>query len=328
MPVEQPALRVTIDGFAVPGATYLEVESLGYFSADRFRVGFAIGAAGVTSTAFFAVVQAQRIEIEVAVAPAGFATVLVGQIDNVRLDLQRNAATLSGRNLAALLIDAEISETFVNQTSAQIAATIAARHGLAPNVTATATPVGQYYEIDHARYGLGVNARATTEWNLLAWLAQIEGFSLSVTGTTLDFGPAAPAPIVFITPEALLNLTVDLATTIPSQAVVKSWNSRNKVVVTQIAGAATGLSTSVVRPNLTAAQAAAAAANHLAALGRHKTVLTATMPGELTLAPGTGIVLGGTGSALDQAYTIDSISRSIDCRSGFVQTVRAYADAG
>ena len=325
--VEQPQPWVTVDGVVVPGASFVEIESLAYFSADRFRVDFAIGAAGLTSTSYFAALQAQTIEIELALGAGGFRSMLVGQIDNVRIDLLKNIATLRGRDLSARLIDSEISETFVNQTSSQIARTIAMRQGLLPQVTATATPVGQYYELDHARYALGVNARATTEWNLLVWLAQMEAFSLSVTGTTLNFGPPTPAPPAFLRPADLLALTLDVATTIPTQAVVKSWNSRNKIVVSGTAGTASGMSTTLVRPNLTAAQADAMASAHLSTLGQHGTILTATMPGELTLTPNAGIVLGGTNSAFDQSYTIDAVSRSIDGRAGFTQVIRAHAAA-
>lgn len=325
MQVEQPLLQVTIDGFLVPGASYAEVESLAYFSADRFRIGFAIGADGATSVAYFAGLTAQTITIGVAVEFGGFVPLLTGQIDNVALDLLNNVAVLRGRDLSALMIDAEISETFVNQTSSQIAETIAARHGLSGNVVATATPVGQYYEIDHARYALGVNARATTEWNLLSWLAQLENFSLSVSGWSLTFGPPVLEAPVVLSVSSLMTLKIDMATTIPTQTLIKSWNTRNKMVVNGSAGDTTGATTTLISPNLSAAQAQAMAGSHLSILAQHGTVMTATMPGELSLTPNIQIVLAGTGSALDQNYVVEAVSRSIDWRTGFTQTVRAYA---
>ncbi len=325
MPVNQPRILVLIDGLPVPGATALDIESVAWFSADRFRIEFALGAAPQTSTAFFAGLEAQTITIDVALSGAGFVNLLIGQIDNIRLDLNENIASLCGRDLSAKLIDTEIAETFANQTASQIALTIAARHGLNANVIDTSTPVGQYYELDHARSTLGANARANTEWNLLSWLAQIENFALSVAGTTLNFGPP-PLPIpVFFTPRNFMVLTLDTATTIPATATVKSWNTRNKMVNTQTAGSGTGISTTMIRPNLTQAQAETIATNHLAVLARHTTILTGTMPGDLVLAPAAQILLGGTESALDQLYTVDAITRSVDARRGFTQTVRAYA---
>jgi hypothetical protein len=315
-----------VDGLQIQGVVALEVESLGYFCADRFRIDFAIGA-GLTPVADFAALTAQTITIDVAATGAGFATLLTGQIDNVRIFLSENLVTLSGRDLAAQLIDTEISETFANQTSSQIALTIAGRHGLTPNVTGTGTPVGQYYELDHARSALGAHARATTEWNLLTWLAEIENFTLSVTGTALNFGPPAVGIPTLLTPQNFMTLCCDRATTIPTMVRVVSWDSRNKTVNTRSAGTAVGLSTTLVRPNMTAAQAEDMAANHLAALGQHITILTGTMPGDLVLSPAAQFLLAGTDSPLDQLYAVTAVTRSLDSRTGFTQSVRAYAVA-
>ncbi len=327
MPVNQPQILVAIDGLPVPGATALDIESVAWFSADRFRVEFALGAAPRTSAAFFAALEAQTLTINVALGGAGFVNLLTGQIDNIRLDLKENIASLCGRDLSAQLIDTEIAETFANQTASQIASTIAVRHGLGANVTETGTPVGQYYELDHARSALGANARATTEWNLLTWLAQIENFSLSVVGTTLNFGPPVPPIPVFFTPQNFIALALDTATAIPAMAIVKSWNTRNKMANTQTAGSGAGISTTMIRPNLTPAQAQAIATNHLATLAQHTTILSGTMPGDLVLGPAAQILLGGTESALDQLYTVEAITRSLDARRGFTQTIRAHAVA-
>ncbi len=323
--VEQPQPRITVAGAVVPGVIRVEVESLAYCAADRFSVDFAVGADAATTAAYFASLGPETIEIELSLGSSGFTTMLVGQIDNVRTDLLSYVATLRGRDLAARLIDAEISEPFVNQTSSQIAQIIAARHGLAAQVTATATPVGQYYELDHARNALGIGARASSEWNLLAWLAEIEMFALSVTGTTLVFGPWPQAVPTSVNLSEMMTLTLDVATTVPSNLVVKSWNSRNKAVVSGTAGTRSGASTTLVRPNLTAAQAQAFADSHLSTLASHGVILTATMPGELTLLANSQIALAGTNSAFDQDYRIDVIKRSVNGRSGFTQIVRAHA---
>jgi phage protein D len=323
--VNQPLARIVVDGLPVPGVIGLEVASLGYFSADRFRVAFALGADAAPQAGFFAALGLQTITIDVATGGAGLVNLLVGQIDNIRVDLLANTATLSGRDLSARLIDTEISETFANQTSSQIALTIAARHGLTPNVTPTPTPVGQYYELDHARSGLGVNARATTEWNLLTWLAMEENFSLSVTGDVLNFGPPAVSVPMSCTPQNFISLTLDSATTIPTAATVTSWNTRSKTVNTQTAGASGGIGTRIIRPNLSAAQAGTFAANHLATLARHATILLGKMPGDLVTFPAAQILLSGTESGFDQAYEVEAVTRSLDARRGFIQTIRAYA---
>jgi hypothetical protein len=325
LPVEQPEVRFSIAGVPVPGAVSLELESVGYFAADRFRIGMALGAAPFTTAGYFSTLGVQTVTVEVAPSGLGYALLLTGQIDNIRIDYLRNLATLSGRDLSARLIDSESAETFVNHTSSQIAAILAARHGLNANVTPTSTPVGQYYEIDHARSGLGLNSRATTDWNLLTELALIENFDLSVTGMTLNFGPPVAAMQSFWTVQNFTALGLDVAVTLPKAATVKSWNSRQKVVVSETVGR--GGTTTVIRPNLTTAQAQMVAQNHLKSLDRHGMILIGVMPGDVTTEPGTTFVLSGTNSAFDTTYSVSAVTRVLSPKEGFFQTVHAYVSS-
>jgi hypothetical protein len=74
---------------------------------------------------------------------------------------------------------------------------------------------------------------------------------------------------------------------------------------------------------MTPDQAQALAVQTLADLSRHELVAQATMPGELVLAPGSSVLLTGTGTAFDQLYVVDEIQRRVSARDGFTQTVRA-----
>jgi hypothetical protein len=96
---------------------------------------------------------------------------------------------IEGRDLSSRLIENKTQEAFVNQTSSQVATTLAQRRGLTPQVTATTTLVGRYYQQDHVRDSLNQFSRTTTEWDLLIYLAQREGFDVFVKGTTLYFQP-------------------------------------------------------------------------------------------------------------------------------------------
>ena len=90
-----------------------------------------------------------------------------------------------------MMIEARVDETFSNRTSSEIAATFAGRHGLQAAVQQTSTPVGRYYQSEHDRLTIGQFAKATTEWDLLAFLAGREGFNLFMDGETLVFGPSS-----------------------------------------------------------------------------------------------------------------------------------------
>lgn len=312
-------------GGLLPSVISVEIEHVGYFAAGRFVVVCALGGGQDVGASTFLTLGAANLTINLGAGAVAVTNIFTGKIDHIRIDMLENTATLTGRDLSSLLIDSEISETFANQTSSQIAEAIAARHGLTANVTATNTPVGQYYELDHARSALGLNSRAGTEWNLLCWLALIEGFSLSVTGMTLNFGPGAPRSSMSLTPGDCIELSLDLSTAMPGAVTVKSWSTRQKSVLQQTAGSGSGVMTTLIRPNLTVGQAAAYAANHFAALTQQTSMIALVMPGELTLLPGSMLALSGTNSSFDQNFSVETIRRSMDARRGFTQAIRAYA---
>lgn len=325
LPLEQPRARVSLNGVPVGGLVELDVQAPGAFLAGRFQVVFAMGPPPALGGSDFAVLGAVPVTIEMSTDGVGYFEVLSGQVENVRIDLAANIATLAGRDQTALLIDAEIAESFVNQTASEVAQTIALRHGLVPEVTPTFQPVGQYYQIDHARTSLHVGSRATTEWNLLCRLAEAEGFGVSVFGGALNFGPVGLAGETPVTPRSFVKLEVDLVTALPASVVVRSWNCRSKQVVEQSTGA--GNVTNLVRPNMTASQAGNYADSYLAMVRQHGKVLLGKMPGDTSLAVGGLLLLAGTNSGLDDGYVVTSLVRRLNGREGFVQMVKAYAVA-
>jgi len=325
LPLEQPRARISIDGVPIAGLVELEIDAGGYFLAGRFQVGFALSVTPAFDGTYFASLTNQNISIEVAPDGVGYVTLLLGRIDAVRIEWGRNIAFVFGRDLTGLLIDTEIAQSYVNQTASQIAGMIADEHGLVPNIIPTSMLVGQYYQRDHARMALGLNAHVTTEWELLTALAQEEGFLVSVAGNTLNFGAAEAGSPIVITPGNLSALTFDMITALPGAVTVKSWNSRSKNVVAETYGA--GPTTTIVRPNLTQTQAKNLAQSHAQILGQHQLIMQARMPGDTMLNPGMQLALEGTGMGLDQIYVVDAVRRRLDGKAGFVQDIRAHAVA-
>lgn len=316
---------VTIDGVPLPGVERLEVRHGGSFEAGRFRIEVAM-AASPGGAAWFAGLQGGQVSISVdaGVAGSGGAALIVGQIDNVVMQFAHGSAVLSGRDLSARLIDAEVDETLSNMTASQIASAFAADAGLDANVTATTTRVGQYYELAHARTGLGLHSRHATRWDLLAALATIERFVLSVSGTTLNFTapPAASAPMVLTFGQDLLTLACDRALALASPKVtVRSWNPKLKRTFSQSVGSKGG--TTLIRPNLTQSEVDRLAAAHQAELVAQAVLLRGSMPGEATMAPESAILLQGTGTAIDGSYVVRSVDRIADPLHGFLQRFEA-----
>lgn len=312
------SLSIAVDGVTIPGAERLELWQCGHFSADRFRVLLAIGALP-DGAAFYAGLQAGTVTIGIDTGDP----ILVGQIDNVSLDFSAGQAILAGRDLSARLIDAEIGQVFSNRTASEIAQDFAIDARLSANVTATTTPVGQYYELAHIRTGLGAHTRHMTRWDLLASLAGVERFSLSVTGEILNFGPAAGvAPAMLTYGRDLLALSVDRALgLIMPKVTAKSWNPKLKQAFSGSAGNTGGIT--LIRPNLTQAEVGRFAEARQAELAMQAVLIKATVPGELRLRPDSPVLLQGTGTELDGRYIVRTVERIVDMHEGFVQSFEA-----
>lgn len=332
--VRYPRLRVLANGMIVPGAFEAEVLNNSHFAADCFRLGLALSADPMRGAAWWADQPKLSLDIDVSLGDE-YVNLLHGALDAVEIDLLADAVWLTGRDLSAGLIEARAQGTFANQTASDIATILAGRHGLSPDVQATMTPVGRYWQLEHDSLVLDGFARATTEWDLLVMLAQYEGLNVWVTGTTLHFRPASTllSPMVLQVSD-LSALRLERALTLAGgvEVTVKSWHSRAAQCHLQKAssppaGGAGGKMQSYVyiAPNLMPDVALKVAQHRLAELIQHERVLVAEMPGELSLVPGQQVLLQGSGTAFDIAYTVDSIERHLDMSRGFTQVLRARA---
>jgi phage protein D len=261
-----------------------------------------------------------------------FESAITGLVDAV--DYDANAATIgfSGRDLSAALIEARTQETFANQTASEIAELLARRHGLSAQVTATTTPAGRYWELEHDRLTMNAFTQATVEWDLLVSLAQHEAFDLWISGTTLYFQPQQDATPVVIRPENCVSLRLERALTLAGdvEVIVKSWHSRGGIGCTQSArrrGSGKAARYIYVVPNLTPDQALTLAQRRLNELTRHERVVVAELPGDMVLTPRMALALEGTATGFDTNYRIDEIERSLSPGHGFVQRVRARVAA-
>ncbi len=333
-----PRLAVLANGTPVAGAIEAQVFSNNHYAADRFSVTIALNA-DPSNAAFWSGTADILLDVRMSLDGVGFASVVQGAVDLVDLDPVQGVIRVEGRDLAAALIESRTQETFANRTSSEIAQLFAGRHNLVAQVTETRTPVGRYYQDEHDRITLGQFSRATTEWDLLVFLAQQEGFDVFVSGTTLHFQPPTGADVALtLSPEAVLDLRLERSLTLARdiEVTVKSWNSRQQSAFTQTArahgrGQGAGLGGGragppqryvIVRPNLTSDQALQLAQQKLAELTRHERVISVTMPGELTLTPRSLITLQGTGTDFDQTYYVDTIERHLHLESGFTQHLR------
>jgi len=325
--LRRPQLQVQANSAVLGGVLEASVSSNSHYAADRFRLRAALSSVGadVLATANL------RIEILVGV-DAGLQSLIVGLADRIDIDPIQGIVEIEGRDFCAGLIETRIQQTFSNQTSSEIAAGFAQGHGLLADVAQTTTPVGRYYQSQHDQVALDQFCRATTQWDLLVFLAQHEGFDVWVSGSTLHFQPAAAAVVAqTVSPSECTGFRMQRALTLASdiEVVVKSWNSRQQRAFMQVArqsghrsGAGRRTQRYVyVRPNLLPDQALQLAQRILADLSRHERVVQLTMPGALVLSPRSMVAIAGTGTDFDQVYQVAEIERELNVERGFVQQV-------
>ncbi len=333
-----PRLRIVANGQVLTGATQADVLSNNYYAADRFSVTAALGADPWASAAFWASAPDVLVDVQFSLdGGASFTSLVQGTVDNISIDPAFGLVHIDGRDHAAALIEARTQETFANRTASEIASLFAIRHNLTPRVSPTTTPVGRYYQGEHDRTTLNQFSRATTEWDLLAFLAQQEGFDLFVRGQTLCFQQAASSAdlALELSVQDVLDIKMSrsLALARNIEVVVKSWNSRQnsafsqRVSANQLESAERSGTLSqryvFVRPNLTADDALKFAQRKIAELARHERTVRISMPGELALTPRSVLAIRGTGTDFDQTYYVDVIERRFRQRGGLVQHLLA-----
>lgn len=330
-----PRVVVLANGSPVAGVVEAQVQANNHRAADCFSIMTALSADPTAFTSWAAMPDV-AIDIQMSLDGTTFASMIQGTVDFVEIDPIEGLLRAEGRDLTAALIETRTQETFANRTSSEIAGLFASEHNLIPAISQTTTPVGRYYQNEHDRITLDQFSRATTEWDLLVFLAQQEGFDVFLLGNTLHFQPpSGPDGAVMVSADSVTDLRLERALTLARdlEVTVKSWNSRQQSAFTQTArangrgGPTQGRGNMkqryvYVRPNLTSDQALKLAQQKLAELTRHQRVISLTMPGELALTPRSVVMLAGTGTEFDQSYFVDSIERRLNVETGFTQHLR------
>ena len=341
--VRQPRPVVLVNGAKLPDNAVISVEvtNASHFTADTYRAELAVKALPPSfNAAYWSSSADDQISIGVSLNGEMPAPLIIGQVDDIDFDLCRRTLTLTGRDLSASLIDNKTAEKFQNLTSSQIAQALALRRGLDSNVQATTTSAGNYYEIDHT-----VLTQEQTEWDLLVYLAQQEGFDAWVSGTTLYFQPppvtnAPPYLLLWSEPgdgtfaSNAMDLRLQRSETLAKDidVVVRTWNQKQQrpfAVHAKRTGASSsrrggkGQLYSFNRPNLSHDQAQKLANSILYDLTLHEMVLTASLPGDNALATRAMVRLVGTGTAWDQNYFPDTVHRSLSMDGGYRMELRA-----
>ena len=343
-----PRLRLLANGNVITGTLRCEITSNNHYAADTVSGDVALTTDTTYGLPWWAAQQDIQLEVQMSLTQDGASTpawtsMFLGIVDHLQVDLTTNCVRFDGRDKTALFIDTKTQAAYTNQTSSQIATTLAQGHGMQIDTVPTSTLVGKYYEIDHDRITNDNLSHQTTEWDLLTYLAQEENYAVWVTGNTLHFRPDettgkvyainyTPGPVPTLnaqrlTMERSLTLAKDIQVTVKSTSLKdgRAYIRIVKLPGAKSPGAAKGATQNYVfsKPGLTPDQALKWANQKLSELSKHERVLNIELPGETTITARDQIQLNGTGSEFDQVYWIDEITRCLDFEYGFVQHIRA-----
>lgn len=350
-----PRPYVTVNGIQLP-AYDIEVTNTAHFSSDTFRLELSVEAAMAVNPSLTPAFWASTVSLNVVIgignvtngttaAPTTFTQLISGTVDEIEYDFSHQCVVLSGRDYASRFIDNKVNldNSFVNLTSSQVAAQLAAKRNLTTTgITATTTPVGNYYS---GNASLQIQDR--TEWDLLVFLAQQEGFIVSVIGSGLYFGPAAtgtPYVVTFQPPTATnaivanvkgMRGTHNLTLAQGVSVTVQTYNYQDGTTHSKtstatpngvtIPSGVTPTDYVITIPSGTAAQVAKSVSNRVSQIMANEKVLSISVPGDETLTILQPIQVQGTGTAWDMTYPIDSITRRLSFSGGFEMDIRAKA---
>lgn len=342
--VRQLTIGMKVNGRAAPGLMRYSIHSNNYWAADTFTAivgmdGTANGSPNAFGLPFWAAQPNLELELLASLSPAEPPTsMILGRVDNLQWSADEQVLELRGRDYSGVFIDARSAEKYLNKTASQVATTLATAHQLQANVQATKTIVGEYYHDDAVQM-----TDRITEWQLLTYLAQREGFNLWVSGRTLNFQPLAnPAPpplkVSFAyadqagtvranVPRLMCERNLTLAKDI--KVTVISWNHEQKKPVRKTAQSVKTKSTKGGGPSLAPGgteppqtytfrvpglnepQALAYAQKKLDELSKHERKITVSnLPMILGLDARGMVQVNGTLTDWDQQYFIDEIDRT------------------
>jgi phage protein D len=347
----RPRGAVKLNGAAVPGWIDIEVENNAFRAADTFRVTYSIGQLVAPYTLdWFSTQSSLSCEIFMNEDPADPASYtpsaadsqILGQVDDIDIDLVARTIMLAGRDYTAKLIDTKTSTGYLNKTSSEIATILAGQAGLSPVVTATSTQVGTFYKDNRADL-----QQERSYWDILCELARYENFDVFVKGNELHFqakpkdsgdryalvwdatGTVPTANVTDLRLQRSLTIAQGVAVTVKSwhgkmkKSLSASWPRTPAKTKPGQSGATTPLAYTFTIAGLTQDQAQQEAQRRYDEITRHMVKLSAEMPGDGLLDCTKIVQLRGTGSNWDQDYFPDEVHRYMSVTEGYRMTVSA-----
>jgi len=325
MSVRQPRAFLSCGGQIVP--TELDVTRNGHASSGNLTAHFPVRGKGVDAGTLSgsapipveAIIDGQR--------------VFTGELDHVemKIDVHGGASFhVSARDKGAKLLDAKSTEAFRNMTHMQVVQQLAGKAGLGVVTDGGEQNAGKEYKSDEHE----LITDHSSPWSAIQKMAELDGKTAFVDLDSLyyvdpSFTTGGGTSLIYMPPSELghangnflsLHLRRNLNMSKTLNVEVKSWHSKKRKMVQGQAskGGSGGTREYKERyPHLTDGQANNIANKRAKELGQHEYTVHAEIPGDASLSVRGQVSVGGTGTAFDRSYMIDSLHHRIDSHGGF-----------
>jgi hypothetical protein len=242
-----------------------------------------------------------------------------GQIIHVDIDYEQRLVHVHGQDGSSQLHLKKASQSWINQTPAQIVSQLVGMAGLTPVANGLSTLAGKLFQIDTTKIA---NDESLT--HIIHKLAEFEGARWWVNGSNFYYQPPGQStgqyPVIYSAPQNggpasgnFKKLSVKVDKTLESAAcTVTGWNQKQAKTISSTKSAGSGNNTTQYNyenHNLTQEQADQFASSKLSDIMRHQVTINVEMVGDPTIDIGQQLSL--TGTAVDGSYTMDSIRHSI-----------------
>lgn len=191
--VRRPRAIILANGARLAWKT-IELNNNNHYQADSFRIKAPIrkGQQPGIDAAWWRAQGKIQIDIYIGFPPdenygiKELTHMFSGITDFLSHDMVTDTIELVGRDFTAYMIDTKTTEKWTNQLASDIAIKFAIKYGLIPKVVPTERKAGTLYDNNHTKL-----TDQSSEWNLLVWLAQQEGYEVYVNLSELHFEPKA-----------------------------------------------------------------------------------------------------------------------------------------
>ena len=266
-----------------------------------------------------------------------------GLLTSVSSDILRKVVVIRGTDWSYILKNSTCQGSYSNLTSSEVVQQIADKYGFSAEIAVSNTMVGSFRAGSFTHVALNQHGQRGSDWDFLIELARMDGFDLFFRGRTLIYCPPSEVPrnrtSLDIGNTFSLRFARHAMVSGNTRITVKSWNSWLGEMFLQEASTndtggfidgdgslpRTGSHIEMVRPDLSSQDVERLVQQAIDNLANHGLNLDFSMQGDLSMAPRDIVIVSGVSDGLDGEYVVNALHRRFSPRSGFRQTVRAFA---